>query len=181
MQEPFGESFRRVFDAEHSTSYLFFPAKSRLTFKGVDESAGETLERRGNAIVRQDLDLQNIRPGFATPSDSLFVSSQFVIGKSSADPSVAPIGSDFHCAAGNNWFIQVAGRKRWEFIMPAYSAFVWPLKGGLYNFWNAQKDMAGASRHIPVEYVDLEPGDVLFNPPWQWHKIVSEYTKAVAA
>ena len=34
--------------------------------------------------------------------------------------------------------------------------------------------MVNAVHHIPSEYVDLEPGDVLFNPPWQWHKITSE-------
>jgi hypothetical protein len=33
--------------------------------------------------------------------------------------------------------------------------------------------MGSAVRHIPSEFVDLEPGDVLFNPPWQWHKITS--------
>ena len=173
-QEPFRDSFHQVYDAEHSKSYLFFPAKSRLTFKGLVQDAGELLEKRGNAIVQRDLDLQKIRPGFATPSDKGFISAQFVIGKTSADPSVSPTGSDFHCAAGNNWFIQVVGRKRWEFIMPEYSAYVWPLKGGLYNFWNAQKDMEGAVQHIPREYVDLEPGDMIFNPPWQWHKIISK-------
>jgi hypothetical protein len=45
------------------------------------------------------------------------------------------MGSDFHCAAGNNWFVQVVGRKRWEFIMPEHTASVWPLKGGIFNFW----------------------------------------------
>ena len=52
-----------------------------------------------------------------------------------ADSSLPATGSDFHCAGGNNWFVQVAGRKRWEFIMPEHSARVWPLKGGMFNFW----------------------------------------------
>lgn len=173
-QEPFGEAYHRVYDSDYSNSYLFFPAKSRLTFKGIDEDAGEMLEKRGNELVKRDLDLQKIRLGLSAPSDKRFISAQFVIGKAPTDPDIVPTGSDFHCAAGNNWFIQVAGRKRWEFIMPEHSAFLWPLKGGLFNFWNGQKDMAEASRHIPREYVDLAPGDVLFNPPWQWHKIISK-------
>ena len=44
----------------------------------------------------------------------------------------------------------------------------------LYILSAGNKDMVSAVRHIPSEYVDLEPGDVLFNPPWQWHKITSE-------
>jgi hypothetical protein len=175
LQEPFGQAYQRVFDSDYSNSYLFFPAKSRLTFKGIDEDAGAKLERIGNDLVKRDLNLQKIRPNFATPTDKLFISAQFVIGKAPTDPSITPTGSDFHCAAGNNWFIQVAGRKRWEFIMPKHSASLWPLKGGLYNFWNGQKDMAGASPHIPREYVDLGPGDMIFNPPWQWHKIISKW------
>lgn len=35
------------------------------------------------------------------------------------------------------------------------------------------ENMAAAAHHIPSHFVDLEPGDVLFNPPWQWHKITS--------
>jgi hypothetical protein len=38
--------------------------------------------------------------------------------------------------------------------------------------------MAAAVHHIPSEFVDLEPGDVLLNPPWQWHKITSEWLAA---
>lgn len=69
------------------------------------------------------------------PDDTDFVGAQFVIGKSPTDPSVLVTGSDFHCAGGNNWFIQVVGRKRWQFVMPEHSASMWPLKGGVFNFW----------------------------------------------
>lgn len=33
--------------------------------------------------------------------------AQYVIGKSTEDKSKATTGSDWHCAMGNNWFIQV--------------------------------------------------------------------------
>ena len=35
--------------------------------------------------------------------------------------------------------------------------------------------MARDSEHLPREFVVLTPEDVLLNPPWQWHKIVSKY------
>mmetsp|Transcript_11812 Transcript_11812/g.21905 ORF Transcript_11812/g.21905 Transcript_11812/m.21905 type:complete len:358 (+) Transcript_11812:56-1129(+) len=171
--DSFGDSFHRVFDSEYSKEYLFFPAKSRFTFKGVEKEDADRLEARSNEVVQRDLDLGRIRPGFGASGDAKFVGAQFVIGKSPADPELLVTGSDFHCAVGNNWFIQVVGRKRWEFIAPEYSASVWPLKGGMFNFWTGNKDMESAVHHIPSEYVDLEPGDVLFNPPWQWHKITN--------
>jgi len=171
--ELFSTSFQRIFDSEYSKEYLFFPAKSRFTFKGVGAEEAQRLEERGNQIVKSDLDLNLIRPGLGDSGDSQFVTAQFVIGKAPHDPKILPTGSDFHCAGANNWFIQVVGRKRWEFIMPEYSAYAWPLKGGLLNFWTGNKHMDEMSRHVPTEFVDLEPGDVLLNPPWQWHKITN--------
>lgn len=103
------------------------------------------------------------------------MTGQYVIGKSPETDNPLTVGTDFHCAGANNWFIQVVGKKRWEFLSPKYSAYLWPLKGGLVNFWNSNENMARDSVHLPREFVDLYPGDVLLNPPWQWHKIVSKY------
>lgn len=56
----------------------------------------------------------------------------------------------------------------------SYHCFIW----SLFEI-SGNKDMVSAVHHIPSEYVDLEPGDVLFNPPWQWHKITSELNVAL--
>ncbi len=102
-----------MYDSEYSTKYLFFPVKSRFTFPGAEAGASEKLAEACNRVVKEDLDLQRIKPGFATKSHSAFAGAQFVIGKSikEYDPKLTT-GSDFHCALGANWFIQVAGKKR---------------------------------------------------------------------
>lgn len=163
-----------MFDSDYTKEYLFFPAKSRFTFKGITQDAALKLEQRGNEIVKGDLDLNLIRKGLAEPGDKNFLTAQFVIGRSPQDPSLLTVGSDFHCAGANNYFIQVVGHKRWEFVMPKYSPWMWPLKGGLVNMWTGNKNIAQDSAHVPREYVDLHPGDLLLNPPWQWHKITSK-------
>jgi hypothetical protein len=120
--------------------------------------------------------LNAIRPRLGDDKQTNFMTGQYVVGKSPASVSANQliVGTDFHCAGANNWFIQVVGRKRWEFLMPEYSPYLWPLKGGVVNFWNGNENMARDSEHLPREFVVLNPGDVLLNPPWQWHKIVSE-------
>ena len=105
--EQFGSAYRRIFDSNDTKEYLFFPAKSRFSFPGVEQNEANRLEVRGNEILRQDLDLSRIRPGMGDPKDRYFVTGQFVIGKAPADPTAARTGSDFHCAGANNWFVQV--------------------------------------------------------------------------
>eukprot|EP00604_Paraphysomonas_vestita_P003552 CAMPEP_0174822930 /NCGR_PEP_ID=MMETSP1107-20130205/19929_1 /TAXON_ID=36770 /ORGANISM="Paraphysomonas vestita, Strain GFlagA" /LENGTH=312 /DNA_ID=CAMNT_0016043477 /DNA_START=107 /DNA_END=1041 /DNA_ORIENTATION=- len=171
--ESFRTSFNRVYDSEYSKEYLFFPAKSRYSFKGVTPEDAIRLEKRGNEIIKRDFDLNLIRPNLGNDKNTNFMTGQYVIGKSPETDNPLTVGTDFHCAGANNWFIQVVGKKRWEFLSPKYSAYLWPLKGGLVNFWNSNENMARDSVHLPREFVDLYPGDVLLNPPWQWHKIVN--------
>lgn len=91
-------------------------------------------------------------------------------------------GSPFHNAAVHNWFYMVDGRKKWYFIDPYDSFLIYPL-------FRAGKAAAVASCLYPDEYnkaayplfkycpsyvVTLEPGDVLYNPPWWWHGIRNE-------
>ncbi len=97
-----------MFDSDSSTQYLFFPVKSRFTFNGSEAGAAEMLDNAVNEVVRQDLDLDRLWKGFATKSHSSYRGAQFVIGKSTNDPfHKNATGSDWHCAPGNNWFIQV--------------------------------------------------------------------------
>lgn len=46
--------------------------------------------------------------------------------------------------------------------------------GGLFNMWTGNKNIAAVEKYIPTSYVDLYPGDVIYNPDWQWHKITSK-------
>lgn len=40
--------------------------------------------------------------------------------------------------------------------------------------WTGNKNMAEMQKHVPRFYVDLEPGDMMYNPDWMWHKITSK-------
>jgi hypothetical protein len=41
--------------------------------------------------------------------------------------------------------------------------------------WTGRPDVASIEQHIPERYsVILEPGDMVFNPVWMWHKITSK-------
>ena len=170
----FADSFHQIYDADHTRQYIFFPVKSRFTFNGSDAGSAAALEERVNEVVKADLDLNKLWPGFGSTNHSSFAGAQFVIGKT--NPSIAGgkfTGSNWHCAPGNNYFIQVAGVKRWEFIDPKYSAYLWPLKGGLKNMWTGNPNIAEDQEHIPTQMVDLQPGDMVFNPDWAWHKITN--------
>lgn len=105
--ELFSSAYQRVFESEHSKEYLFFPAKSRFSFPGVEQDEANRLEARGNEILKQDLDIGKIRPGMGDENDRYFMTGQFVIGKAPEDPLAPRTGSDFHCAGANNWFVQV--------------------------------------------------------------------------
>lgn len=49
--------------------YLFFPAKSRFTFAGVEADDALRLEKSCNEVVRGGLELDRIRPGLGDPGE----------------------------------------------------------------------------------------------------------------
>jgi hypothetical protein len=170
----FGESFRELLEISSSKEYLFFPVKSRFTFNGSDEGAFKLLQDKVDQVCAEDLDFNLIWPGFGSKRHKSFAGSQFVIGKSTTEMTNETTGSDWHCAIGNNWFILVAGRKKWEFVEPQYSHYMSPLKGGLYNMWTGNsKRTASIVKHIPTWTVEMEEGDMIYNPDWMWHKVTN--------
>ena len=88
-------------------------------------------------------------------------------------------GSHLHSGGSGNFFTQITGKKHWTFIHPQYSLF---LKGRLSQSGiHAQTlfDMSDRNielpptifDHLPRYEVVLEPGDIIWNPPWWWHRI----------
>ena len=88
-------------------------------------------------------------------------------------------GSHLHCGGSGNFFTQIKGKKHWTFIDPKYSCL---LKGRLsLSGIHAQTlfDMPDRSikippeifNHLPRYEVLLEPGDIIWNPPWWWHRV----------
>ncbi len=102
----FREAFDEIFHNSSSKMYLFFPVKSRFNFNGSDAGALEALADKLNDIALQDLELHRIWPGFGTKAHSSYFGTQLIVGQGSADTE-ATTGTGWHCAAGNNWFIQV--------------------------------------------------------------------------
>ncbi|MEQ8755684.1 MAG: cupin-like domain-containing protein [Coleofasciculus sp. G1-WW12-02] len=90
----------------------------------------------------------------------------------------------FHCAAGGNIFCQLHGKKRWVFVAPWHSAWMYPNVGhnpSATSFISpvvTKKQEKDSSRYplynfIPKYTVSLNPGDILFNPPWWWHEVTN--------
>lgn len=88
-------------------------------------------------------------------------------------------GSNLHCGGSGNFFCMLKGRKKWTLISPKYSYL---LKGrvsssGIHG--QSLFEMGDSSlektpeiyEYLPRYEVVLEPGDVLWNAPWWWHRI----------
>eukprot|EP00595_Chromulina_sp_UTEXLB2642_P000239 CAMPEP_0196762986 /NCGR_PEP_ID=MMETSP1095-20130614/3169_1 /TAXON_ID=96789 ORGANISM="Chromulina nebulosa, Strain UTEXLB2642" /NCGR_SAMPLE_ID=MMETSP1095 /ASSEMBLY_ACC=CAM_ASM_000446 /LENGTH=219 /DNA_ID=CAMNT_0042115205 /DNA_START=428 /DNA_END=1087 /DNA_ORIENTATION=+ len=169
----FDESYNEIIANEDSKMYLFFPVKSRFNFNGSDAGSLDQLQDAVNDVVLEDLQIDKlIWNGFGTKKHSTYFGSQLIIGRGSND-STETTGTGWHCAAGNNWFVQVAGRKRWYFMDTQYSALMYPLRGGKVNMMTGNAAMGKLHDHLPLRYVDLEAGDLLYNPDWEWHTITN--------
>ena len=95
---------------------------------------------------------------------------------------VAGTGSSFHCAGIGNLFCQVHGEKRWTFVPPRYSPWMYPEFGKnpyaihvtspiRTDRYAEQRETYPLFEHAPRFTAHLKPGDVLFNPAWWWHEV----------
>lgn len=90
--------------------------------------------------------------------------------------------SGYHCAAGGNFFVQVYGHKRWVFVNPRHSPFMYPVIRKDFFYSGSAVDVRKSDEEqlqegyplynlIPKYEVVLEPGDVLYSPQWWWHTV----------
>jgi hypothetical protein len=164
---PIKEALADVFNNEHSTNYLFFPPQSR--FNQAKSSADEVKERISNMVI-EDLDLDRIFKGFGKKkTHRRFHGAQILVGRGTNNMD-ATTGTGWHCAFSNNWFAQVIGRKRWYFMDGKYSKLMKPVRNGEYSMQQSKLHGEYEPR-MPLQYADLQPGDVLYNPDWQWHTV----------
>jgi Cupin-like domain len=85
--------------------------------------------------------------------------------------------SALHCAIGTNLFVNVFGRKTWYLIPPKYTSLLKPHLNQYGLFAISEQDIFNPndiSQKIPYISVTLDPGDVLFIPPWWWHAVRNE-------
>jgi hypothetical protein len=116
-----------------------------------------------------------------------FFAAQLFLGASTST------GSHAHCASANNLFFQIRGKKKWTFVHPDYLWLMYPLLDRFFLFCGSflRKDYEQAyleqyaplQKYCPKYEAVLEPGDILLNPPWQWHAVenLTEETLAVAS
>lgn len=100
-------------------------------------------------------------------------------------------GTPFHDAAVYNMFYMVDGKKTWYFVDPYDTFLGYPLAlmGRAASILmclfpeDYNKEAFPLFKYCPVYKATLEPGDVLFNPPWWWHAIknVTPTTVGVAS
>lgn len=108
-------------------------------------------------------------------NSALFFGAQLFLGAKSST------GTDAHCADGNNLFFQIRGKKKWTFVHPDYLWLMYPMLNRFFlfcgSFVKRDYDQAYLDQYAPLQKycpkyeAVLEPGDILLNPPWQWHAI----------
>ncbi len=99
------------------------------------------------------------------------------------------VAGGWHAANGDNLFFNVVGQKTWLLTHPKYSAWMpgvlhfagmngfprWELDGGFCDRSNGLdpgiKERWPLFYRIPKFRAVLNPGDVLYNPPWWWHSV----------
>jgi len=131
-----------------------------------------------NKLVHDDLELSyRIKDGFGLSPEvhKNFIRSQVVMGRGKSDTS-STSGTDWHCEATSNWFIQVIGTKRWYFLNPRYSSLMSPLRsthviGVLIS--ESRKKILNRFKYLPLSYVDVNEGDMLYVPSWYWHTVLN--------
>lgn len=117
-----------------------------------------------------DLDIQRLRDQFCSPGrwDELLTTQLFIGGRI--------VRSALHAAFGGNFFLQLAGRKRWVLMDPAHSVALHAIPGRPFQYvisaagryWGADNPVL---ERIPRREVTLNPGDLLYNTPWWWHDV----------
>eukprot|EP00968_Pinguiococcus_pyrenoidosus_P028804 scaffold8110_cov267-Pinguiococcus_pyrenoidosus.AAC.2 len=180
--QTFGDAFRTIHQGVEP-KYLFFPLQSRHQLLGNTSFSPKMLQKAVDDVVREDLQLERIHEGFGGPRHLTFFGTQLIVGhgtqygaldgqkKVHHEDGKLTTGTGWHCALGNNWFVQVVGRKRWYFLDPQYSPYMGPAIGGQNNFQTMLHDLSHVAPHLPIKYVDLEPGDAIYNPDMQWHRV----------
>ena len=127
----------------------------------------------------QELDLGRYADGLRLP----FHTAQLFMGLHRGS------GTPFHCANNYNVFLQLEGRKRWTFVDPNYTLFLYPYVSennayqGSAVGWPSDEErleQVPLYGYCPRYVVELEPGDLLLNPPWWYHAVENLTETSVA-
>ena len=80
--------------------------------------------------------------------------------------------TSMHCAIGSNLFIQVHGRKQWWIYSNRNSPLMEPIMDRSVFFRSEAnaEEPTGTFEKAHGWTTILEPGDILYNPPFYWHQ-----------
>lgn len=166
VNENLGAAFNSIVGDRKSTKQVFFP-KHRPGYNAEPE-----LFQTVNDLTTNDFELEKkIWPGYSTERHKTYLNAQIIAANGFVkEGGGRTSGTFWHCAPGNNYFIQAVGRKRWMFLSQKYSSYMSPGRMGSAAM-AAPIELDKLQNHLPVKYVDLEAGDMLYNPDWHWHRI----------
>ena len=152
-------------DAEHS--YLLFPMMNRLK----PTAEYNELKTATDKLVADEMEIGNvIWNGFGNSKHTSYKGTQLLFAKGL--PSLSrTTGTGWHNALPNNFFVQVVGKKRWYFMDPKYTYMFKPLRVGWVSFMTSITNLDQFRDNMPIEYADINEGDMLYNPAWYWHAI----------
>jgi lysine-specific demethylase 8 len=124
------------------------------------------------AEVRADIDFSDLMR-FKRRRDFL-VASQFFFGPKKSHTVL-------HCAFVNNLFVQAYGTKDWVIYPAHYAPLFMPPVDRMPTFRSAAEyaypeEQAALFSRLKSWSVQLQPGDVLFNPAFHWHYVSNAST-----
>lgn len=93
-----------------------------------------------------------------------------------------PMKTTYHAAAADNFLIQVQGHKEWNILPPKWTPYFLtyfyddtPAVGTLFSIYKPETYEQYSYDKFPASKVVLNPGDLLFVPPWWFHQINHPY------
>lgn len=132
--------------------------------------------------LHEQVDIEKIKEYFGGYA-SYHRIAQFFLGGLST-------GAVYHCANELNTFFNIYGRKKWTFVHPKYALAMGTtiMNKGYFvgSFVKHRSPQAFIEQNTPLYNrvpklsIVLEPGDVLFNPPWWWHAIDNQTEASIA-
>lgn len=162
-----GTAAEEIITNKNTQMRFIFPQLAHAETNGTDPGKSAEIVKE----VMDDLEIERIRPGFGSKSHANLIGQQFFMGRRRETSGQGYRGVNWHSEPGNNWFVQVVGKKRWFLMSPKHSALMLPKKSTARLIVTSDIERIEKIEHrMPVIYGDLEEGDLLFNPEWWWHR-----------
>jgi len=167
----FRKAYSELLTNEEYKGFIFFPffASTKAVV------AANPINMAVNSLVQEDLDIDRIWKGFGNyDTHSSLVGHQFSMARAKKGQKKGTTTLDWHCEPGSNWFIQVSGTKEWWFMDPKYSSYMKTNHTGVGIRVLRTSDgdlMRDLHDQLPLETYTLLPGDLLYNPEWEWHTV----------